>query len=281
MTAVANTAGKALWFIESHFASDITLDDIANTVGVSRFQTSRAFEAAMGLPIMRYVKSRRLSQAARALALGAPDILAVALDAGYGSHEAFTRAFRDHFGVTPEALRARGHMDDIQLMEPIKMDETLVELESPRFENRKSLLVAGLSERYDQASSAGIPAQWQRFMPYFESGIPGQVGRDAYGVTFNFDDNGNFDYLCGVELADFSGLPAALSRLRIGEQRYLVFWHRGHISTIRRTWNSIWNKWLPESGHAAADAPNLEHYGENFDPHAGTGGVELWVPIKA
>jgi len=43
--------------------------------------------------VMRYVRGRQLTEAARCLASGAPDILAIALEAGYGSHEAFTRAF--------------------------------------------------------------------------------------------------------------------------------------------------------------------------------------------
>ena len=64
---------------------------------------------------MRYVRGRRLTEAAKALSNGAPDILSVALDAGYGSHEAFTRAFRDEFGVTPETIRAQGHLKKINL----------------------------------------------------------------------------------------------------------------------------------------------------------------------
>ncbi|MGE5157753.1 MAG: helix-turn-helix domain-containing protein [Gemmatimonas sp.] len=67
----------------------------------------RAFAAATGFSVMRYVRARRLSEAARALARGAPDILSLALEADYGSHEAFTRAFRDHFGMTPEAVPPR------------------------------------------------------------------------------------------------------------------------------------------------------------------------------
>src|SRR6266404_3171321 len=102
-----NPAQKALWFIESHLADELTLDEIAAIGGISRFHLVRAFAAATGLSVMRYVRARRLSEAARALADGAPDILGVALDADYGSHEAFTRAFRDHFGVTPETSAAR------------------------------------------------------------------------------------------------------------------------------------------------------------------------------
>ena len=73
---------------------------------------AHAFGRATGWSVMRYVRGRRLSEAARTLAAGATDILAVALDAGYGSHEAFTRAFRDQFGRTPESVRAQRHLDN-------------------------------------------------------------------------------------------------------------------------------------------------------------------------
>ena len=275
-----NPVGKALWFIESHFADELTLDDIANCGCVSRFHLARAFEAATGVPVMRYVRARRLSEAARRLADGAPDILTVAIGAAYGSHEAFTRAFREQFGLTPEALRARGDLDNLVIVEPIKMDETLLaNLEPPRFEDGKPLLIAGLSERYTCESSAAIPSQWQRFNEYFGK-VPSQVGNVAYGVCYNADDAGNMDYLCGVEVSDFSALPGEFSRLRVAAQRYAVFSHREHVSTVRRTWNTIWNKWLPGSGHVPADAPNFERYDKKFDPVNGMGGLEIWLPLK-
>jgi AraC family transcriptional regulator len=77
---------KALWFVESHSREAITLEDIAKVCNVSAFHLTRAFTATMGLSLMRYVRARRLSEAARQLAQGADDILSVALDAGYGSH---------------------------------------------------------------------------------------------------------------------------------------------------------------------------------------------------
>src|SRR6201990_994582 len=122
-----NPARKALWFIESHLAGELTLDEISDVAGVTRFHMVRAFAAATGFSVMRYVRARRLSEAARSLASGAPDILHVALDAEYGSHEAFTRAFRDHFGVTPEAVRAGACLDQLRLQEPIMMDSTTLD----------------------------------------------------------------------------------------------------------------------------------------------------------
>ena len=273
--------GKALWYIESHFAEEITLAEIAVASGVSRYYLSRAFAEATGYPVMHYVRGRRLTEAARALSAGASGILSVALEAGYGSHEAFTRAFRDQFGLTPETVRARRPLDTLALVEPIKMDQTpIATLEPPRFENGKALLIAGLGERYTCETSKAIPAQWQRFAPHFGH-VPGQIGRTAYGVCCTQDDEGNFDYICGVEIADFSDLPAEFSRVRLPGQRYAVFTHPDHISTIRRTIITIWNKWLPESGYEVADAPDFERYGEAFDPETGLGGVEIWIPIKA
>ncbi|QWG19528.1 AraC family transcriptional regulator [Bradyrhizobium sediminis] len=275
-----NPAQKALWFIESHLAGELTLDGIAAIGGISRFHMVRAFGAATGLSVMRYVRARRLTEAARALADGAPDILNLALEADYGSHEAFTRAFRDHFGVTPETVRGSTCLDRLTLQEPIVMDSTVIDnLQAPRFETGKPFLVAGIGERYSCESGAAIPGQWQRFHQSVDR-IPGRIGKVAYGVCCNADDAGNFDYIAGVEVSDFSDLPHEFARLRIPEQRYAVFSHREHISTIRRTVNTIWNQWLPSSGLKAADAPNFERYDENFDPLTGNGGLEIWIPIR-
>jgi AraC family transcriptional regulator len=277
--ASATPVSRALWFIESHFGRELTLEEIADACCVSRYHMSRVFAVTMGFPIMRYVRGRRLTEAARALVEGAPDILNVALDVGYGSHEAFTRAFREQFGMTPEAVRAQGNLKTIRVMEAMKMQEKLLEKVDARMEKGRVLLIAGMGARYSCESSVGIPAQWQKFLPHLES-IPGQVGRKAYGVMCNFDDDGNFDYTCGVEVSDFSRVPADWTRVRIPAQEYAVFTHRDHISTIRSTWATIWNKWLPESGRQVADAPNFELYGEDFDSVTGRGLVEIWLPLQ-
>ncbi|MBX5461995.1 MAG: AraC family transcriptional regulator [Steroidobacteraceae bacterium] len=276
-----NPVQKALWFVESHFAQEITLEDLASHAGVSRYHVTRAFSDATGQPLMRYVRGRRLTEAARALANGAPDILAVALEAGYGSHEAFTRAFREQFGVTPESVRARASVQSLQLVEPIRMDQSLLtDLAPPRIVDGSPLHLVGLSERYTCESSAGVPAQWQRFLPYFGH-IPKQLGNVAYGVKYNFDEAGNFEYLCGVEVPDFSDVPDNFSRLRVPAQRYAVFAHKRHISEIRRTWATIWARGLGDAGLEAVEGPELERYGEDFDAMRGIGTVDIWIPIRS
>ena len=157
--------GKALWYIESHFNEAISLDDIAGVAGVSRFHMSRAFSVATGQSILAYIRGRRLTEAARKLVGGAPDILSVALEASYNSHEAFTRAFGLQFGMTPETLRAQGTLENLELVEPSPMSQSAkkTKLENPRMVEGKPLLVAGLSQR--SSDNKGMPAQWQRFVP--------------------------------------------------------------------------------------------------------------------
>lgn len=273
-----SVTGKALWYIESHLSGDTSLDAIADVAEVSRFHLSRAFSAASGCSITSYLRARRLSEAAKALACGAPDILAVALDAGYGSHEAFTRAVRHHFGLTPEQIRAQASTTDIKLQEPLRMDNnTIAPLASPRIVGSSALLIFGLGERC--TSNAGMPAQWDRFLPHLGH-IQGQVGNVAYGVICNTDEAGTYEYICGVEVRKFPSHPPEFARLRIPPQTYAVFEHRGHISEIGATWKAIWNQALPDCGHKAVDGPAFERYPETFDGRTGLGGLEIWIPVK-
>jgi AraC family transcriptional regulator len=272
---------KAIWFVESHFSQPIALEDVAAHCGVSPYHLTRAFAAVTGQPLMRYVRARRLTEAARALADGAPGILAVALEAGYASHEAFTRAFREQFGRTPEAIRDRGHLDDLALTVPFPMDDTVAAaIGEPRMKTtRRPLLIAGIGQRYSSETAAAMPAQWQRFAPHIGT-ITGQIGTAAYGVICNGDDDGNVDYVSGVEVSAFSDLPAGFVRVRIAPAHYAVFVHGDHIAAIRATFAAIWEGWLPRSGCRIADAPFFERYDESFDPDTGLGGVEIWMPLE-
>src|SRR5262249_12682407 len=149
----------------------------------------------------------------------------------------FTRAFRDRFGVTPEQLRESRSLDNLEMVEPIAMtDKPPPTLKPPHIQTGKTLLIAGLSERYSHATSAGIPSQWQKFQQHIGH-VPGQIGKAAYGVFYNTDDTGNMDYMTGVEVADFSDVPKEFARLRIPEHLYAVFAHQDHVSTIRGTMN--------------------------------------------
>jgi AraC family transcriptional regulator len=273
---------KAFWFIESHFAEAITLDEVAAVCGLSRFQMSRLFSSAAGISVTGYVRGRRLSRAAEALAQGAPDILAVALEAGYGSHEAFSRAFCEQFGLTPAELRARADLSGLALVEPLREDPKFsADLSPPRFATTGPLLIAGLGRRIDNGDFAGVPALWQDFRPHIGA-VPHQKGRAAFGLVARMASDGkDYFYLAGVEVSELSDLDDGLTGVKLPAQRWAIFPHEGHITTIVSTIDAIFCKALPAAGLVHGDMPHLvERYGEAFNPRTGAGGFEIWAPIK-
>lgn len=153
-------------------------------------------------------------------------------------------------------------------------------LGEPHFEDGPKLLIAGFNETYTFETRVNIPSQWQRFVPQIGK-VPGQVGVKTYGVCWNYKEGCGFDYLTGVEVSGGKSLPQGFTQLTLEPQRYAVFNHREHVSSIPKTIETIWTKWLPDSSIQAAEAPCFERYTEEFNPATKSGGIEIWVPIKA
>ncbi|SSB97766.1 transcriptional regulator, AraC family [Pseudomonas sp. 43mfcvi1.1] len=269
---------RALWYIELELESQLDLGCVARHCNMSPFALARLFALSTGWSVMRYVRARRLSQAALTLRRGAPDILQVALDAGYGSHEAFTRAFCDLFGFTPKQVR--GHEDEhLSLVEPLRMKERkLITLSEPRFETRAEFFIAGLGDRFTFDKNEGIVGLWQAFSPYLGQ-VPNQVNNGSYGLCCNPELDGSFEYIASTEVSCVEGLPPAFRYFRVPQQNYVVFRHQGHISTIHQTFFTIFNHWLPESEYELADAPEFEQYSPDFEPSRGKGYVDVWIPL--
>lgn len=267
-------ARRALWYIESHFAGNPSLADIAGVVGLSPFHLSRLFQLSTGTSVVRYLRGRRLTEAARQLAAGASDILEVAIAAGYASHAAFTRAFSEQFGRSPEQVREQG-LAGLALVEALKLvDSSTPCTIEPHRERRSALRVAGIGARHTSATVASIPSQWQRLEEAY--GLGPEI---AYGVCGNSDAEGGFDYIAGVEIRASAPVPAGWQAVSIPPREYLVAWHAEHISAIRSTWFWLLNDYLPASGLTLADAPDLERYDTRFDDRSGHGGVEIWLPL--
>ena len=156
-------------------------------------------------------------------------------------------------------------------------------VEPPRFENGKTLLVAGMRQHYAPQNMKELPELWQRFAPHIGS-IPGQVGLAAYGLCFNANSPDGMDYMTAVEVRSASGLPADFQVTTVPAQKFAVFSHRGHVSKLFETLSAI-DKWIFTSGlrvaPATAEAPSFfERYSEEFNPQTGMGGMEVWVPIE-
>lgn len=160
-------------------------------------------------------------------------------------------------------------------------NDLLIDLEPPRIERGRALLIAGFGDRFTIDNLQGIPGVWQRFLPYLGR-VPGQIGGNvSYGVCCNGDGDGGFDYIAGVEVSGVAGLRDDFRRVRIQPQTYAVFAHRGHISGIRATYHAIWNRWLPQSRYRHVEAPDFERYDAAFTPENIGGQVEIWVPVSA
>lgn len=153
-------------------------------------------------------------------------------------------------------------------------------LELPRFEDGPALKIAGLNESYTFETRQNIPAQWGKFCGHIGK-VPGQVGTNSYGVSWNCKPQCSFEYLSGVEVSGTQPTPAGFTLLDIAPRRYVVFTHTGHVSKLAETIDIIWRKWAPDSGLHFAEAPEFERYTPEFNAETGLGGMEIWVPLKS
>jgi AraC family transcriptional regulator len=271
---------KALFVIERNLDKDLSLDSVAVACGVSRFHLAHAFATATGRTVMDYARARRLTEAARALLLGAPNILNVAIAAGYSSHEAFSRAFRARFNVTPEDLRKRGALDGLSCEEIFIMKtKQPVSLSLSDIKSLGEQLFVGLSAPRHMGDSAKIPAQWRDFMsgPYHQ--IANKLDLPPVGVTLPGQNEDEFLYVCAALVSGFDGAPKNLVKVTVAPAQYAVFAHDGHVSDLPQTYVAIWNDWFPSSGRTPKKAASLEHHNPSFDPRTGEGGVTVWIPL--
>lgn len=276
---------KTAWIIERNSEGDLSLQGLADACGVSRAHLARAFGAATGRSVIAYLRARRLSAAAETLAMGARDILGVALSAGYNSHEAFTRAFRDQFGVTPEHVRANGSTSGLALQPALDLgDHSMTQMPSSRIVDEPKILIVGMVGHFPRGPSTnGIPNLWQRFVPLMETITNVKPGMPV-GVTRDTSEEGGFDYIAALEVTRFGHMQEELKAIEIPARTYAVFTHASHVSRIPDTYRAIWDEALPALGRRPADLTTayvLERHKPEFDPDTGEGGLEIWIPLES
>jgi AraC family transcriptional regulator len=273
---------QALFTIERNLNRELNLGELAKTCGVSRFHLAHAFGETTGFSVMEYVRRRRLSSAAYALASGAADILDVALEAGYNSHEAFSRAFKAEFGTTPDQVRKAESADGLMLLEPLKLTgRANINLQPPRYENLGELRFVGSSERCPYGETQHIPSQWQRFMSGPYAAIEHKINSIPVGISAAAQVDGEINYVCAAEVSRFGKIPKGLVELTLPPALYADFAHNDHITTLHKTYRAIWNDWFPASGKTPAEAPAFERHNASFDTRTGNGGVTIWIPLSA
>ena len=96
---------RLLDYIEAHLSQKIGLQELADIAYLSKYHFHRIFRRETGESVTRYITGRRMARAAAELAMTDNRILDIALEYQYGSHEAFTRAFKRFYGISPETYR--------------------------------------------------------------------------------------------------------------------------------------------------------------------------------
>ena len=96
---------STLIYIQSHLESDLTLEILAERVGFSPYHFHRIFREVIGEPVKEYIRRLRIDRAAYRLKISQEPIVRIALDAGFQTHESFTRAFQRQFGIPPGEFR--------------------------------------------------------------------------------------------------------------------------------------------------------------------------------
>ena len=280
--------------IEEGLREDIRVDQLASRAGFSTYHYYRIFEAYAGMPVMEYVRRRRMAHAAYTMRY-TPRILDVALAFGFESHSSFTKAFRRCMGSPPERYRLRAPaapprrivLEDLARYIPI--GGIIME---PRIVARPSAWIAGLSIRttsMDSQNHREIPDFWMKCMQDGSMeklhALPGIVSHNEFGVCVNPDmDTGAFDYVIGVEVADPDAVPEGFYLYEMTGCTYAVFTTPPaepdvFADTIQGTWKFLYADWFPRSGYEFAEGyPDFELYDEKSGRETGQQ-CEIWIPV--
>ena len=109
-----SVVNRILSYVEKNLENNLTLEEIARELHYSKFYVERVFKEHTGQPLYRYMKNRRLNEAAKKLVETKRPIVEIALEAGYRSQQAFTQAFHEVYGLSPQKYRKFGKFVSIQ-----------------------------------------------------------------------------------------------------------------------------------------------------------------------
>ena len=103
-------------YIRNHIHEPLDRGTLASIAGFSIPHFHRVFAAHVGESAISYVRRLRMLRAGQKLRMGAVDITEVALAAGFDSHAAFSKAFKQHYGLSPSEFRQLGCIAATQLL---------------------------------------------------------------------------------------------------------------------------------------------------------------------
>lgn len=231
---------------------------------------------------MDYVRRRRLTLAAKQLIESDVPVLEIALDAGFNSQAAFTRAFSRVYRRPPAAYRARGREVPWLSVSPIT-GGTLALLPglgttSPRFIVSPRLRLAGLEMTLTARERDAIPTMWREVTAVLRANnLRASVGYGLSNPVPHVSD-GILTYAATVNVEGMGALPAGLITRHISAGRYLVFPFQGPRAGLPVAIDYLYGTWIPGSGYRLRRASTLEKYPSLFESDD-VAAIELWIPI--
>lgn len=280
--------------IEDHLHEDLSVQDVAKFSGYSSHHFQKMFAAVVGMSLGTYIRRRRLTKAAQKLFSTECRIIEIAQESGFDSQEAFSRAFKAMFAITPNAYREQRPSPGLHFQQQID-GEFLSHLRyegvtmQPKIEERDGFFLVGLGSTFERGKTADIGrVLWPRFEKRIDEirGIRGESGDNlkTYGVCQEIWENGqiqdHFRYFAAVEVEPKTVPPKGLELIQLKKQNYAIFEHRGGLKGLQLTNQYIWGTWLTQSGYELAPASDLEIYPGEFRPDRTDVPIEIWLPLQ-
>jgi AraC family transcriptional regulator len=257
---------RALVYIQRHLDDELELEDLASAAAFSRFHFHRVFRGLVGESLKEHIRRLRLERAAQKLKQQDGPITDIAFEAGFETHESFTRAFGAMFGVSPCGYRALHnsvpksasgtHLDDVSRYRPPDYGEPLpVEV--------KELPSVKLVFLRHAGPYSEVGATWSRLMTW--AGMRGLLGPDMRMIGIVYDDPDitpadKVRYDAAVVVNRDVQPEGEFGVMEIPGGKYAVFIHQGPYDTLGKTYQRFFGGWLPKSGHELRDAEAFEDY---------------------
>ena len=257
---------RTLVFVQQHLDEDLELERAAAVAAFSEYHFHRVFRGLTGEPFAEYVRRLRLERAAQYLKLTGEPVTQIALNAGFETHESFTRAFGTMFGVSPSEFRAAHrpapeaasgtHFDDLAgYHAPDYGEPPAVEVkEMPPLRLVFLRHVGPYSE---------VGATWGRLMMW--AGTRGLLGPGMRTIGNVHDDPdvtppGKVRYDAAVAVSQPVAPEGDFGVLDLPGGLYAVVIHQGPYEGLGKAYQRLYGGWLPKSGYRLRDAPPYEEY---------------------